>query len=125
MAYDEQTAERVRKILYRRRGVVTRKMMGGLIFMVKGAMCCAVSGRGGLLVRIDPQTHARTLGERHVQPAIMRRRMMRGFVRVTPQGYRTDASLKEWVERGLAGIAARKDKTARTTTRRKSLKKRR
>ena len=124
MAYDEQTAERVRKILSRRRGVVTRKMMGGLVFMVKGAMCCAVSGRGGLLVRIDPQTHAHTLAELHVQPAIMRRRTMRGFVRVTPQGYRTGASLKKWVERGLAGIAARKENPRRTKTRRKASKRR-
>ena len=31
-----------------------RKMMGGVAFMVKGGMCCAVSGRGGMLVRVGP-----------------------------------------------------------------------
>ena len=54
MAYDEATAERVRKLLSGRRDVAEKKMMGGLCFMVKGAMCCSVSGQGGLLVRVGP-----------------------------------------------------------------------
>jgi hypothetical protein len=37
MAYDEATAERVRKLLSGRRDVVEKKMMGGLCFMVKGS----------------------------------------------------------------------------------------
>ena len=52
MAYDEKTAERVRALLSDRRDVVEKKLMGGLCFMVKGGMCCSVSGRGGLLVRV-------------------------------------------------------------------------
>ena len=47
MAYDEKTAERVRKVLSGRREVVEKKLMGGLCFMVKGGMCCSVSGRAG------------------------------------------------------------------------------
>ena len=113
MAYDEKTAERARKVLSRRRGVVAKKMMGGLIFMVKGAMCCSVSGRGGLLVRVDPAARDFMLDELHVQPAVMRGRTMSGFVRVAPAGYRTDAALRKWIERGLAGIVARGAKPLR------------
>jgi hypothetical protein len=36
----------------------------------------------------------------------MGKRMMTGFVRVAPEGYRTDAALKKWVERGIAFAAA-------------------
>jgi TfoX/Sxy family transcriptional regulator of competence genes len=105
MAFDEATAERVRNLL-RRRDLVERKMMGGLCFMVDGAMCCAVSGKGGLLVRVDPSARERMLAEPDVSPADMRGRRMTGFVRVAPEGYRTDAALKTWIERGIAGIAA-------------------
>ena len=49
MAYDETTAERVRHLLVERPDLHERKMMGGLAFMVKSGMCCAVSGRGGML----------------------------------------------------------------------------
>ena len=111
MAYDEQTAERVRKVLSGRRDVVEKKMMGGLCFMVNGAMCCSVSGRCGLMVRVGPDAHEETLREPHVTPMEMRGRVMTGFVRVASDGYRTDAALKTWVERGLDYIARRPAKS--------------
>lgn len=101
MAYDEKTAERVRKVLSGRRDVAEKKLMGGLCFMVKGAMCCSVSGRGGLLVRVGPEAFERMLGEPHVQPMEMRGRTMTSFVRVMPDGYRTEAALRKWVQRGV------------------------
>src|SRR5882762_3474315 len=67
MAYDEKTAERVREVLSDRRGVVEKKLIGGLCFMVNGSMCCSVSGRGGLLVRVGAEAHAQMLAEPHVQ----------------------------------------------------------
>jgi TfoX/Sxy family transcriptional regulator of competence genes len=106
MAYDEETAARVRKVLSGRRDVVEKKMMGGLSFMVDGAMFCSVSGRGGLLVRVGAEAQERVLREPHVQPVGMGKRMVTGFVRVAPEGYRTDAALTKWVERGIAFVAA-------------------
>src|SRR5215471_17497439 len=105
MAYDEATAERVRKLLARRRGAAEKKLMGGLAFMVNNAMCCSVSGRGGLLVRVGPEGHERAMAEPHVEPVVMRGRPVVGFVRVRPDGYRTDAMLRRWVERGLDFVA--------------------
>jgi TfoX/Sxy family transcriptional regulator of competence genes len=103
---DEETAARVRKVLSGRRDVVEKKMMGGLSFMGDGAMFCSVSGRGGLLVRVGAEAQEGVLREPHVQPVGMGKRMMTGFVRVAPEGYRTDAALKKWVERGIASAAA-------------------
>jgi len=113
MAYDEKTAERVRKVLSGRGDVVEKKLMGGLCFMVKGGMCCSVSGKGGLLVRIDPVVQARMLREPHVRPMEMGARTMTGFVRVAPEGYRTDASLRKWVMRGVDFLATRPAKASR------------
>jgi hypothetical protein len=69
MAYDENTAERVRRVMAGRRDIVEKKLMGGLSFMASDVMCCSVSGRGGLLVRVRPDTGERWLGEAHAQPA--------------------------------------------------------
>jgi glutathione S-transferase len=77
-------------------------------------MCCAASGKGGLLVRVDPQARERFLAEDHVQPADIAGRRMTGFVRVAPEGYRSDAALKKWVERGLAAAAAQPKAEGRT-----------
>ena len=101
MAYDEQTAGRVRKLLSVRPDVVEKKIMGGLCFMVKDRMCCSVSGKGGLLIRVGSDAHQLMLCEPHVEPMEMRGRVMTGFVRVAPEGYRTEAELKKWVKRGV------------------------
>jgi TfoX/Sxy family transcriptional regulator of competence genes len=123
MAYDERTAERVRKVLAGRRGVVEKKLMGGLCFMVNDSMSCSVSGRGGLLVRVDVEAAERMLLEPHVAPVEMRGRVMRGFVRVAPDGYRTEAALKKWVERGVNAAEARPAKTGRSKAKRIASKK--
>jgi TfoX/Sxy family transcriptional regulator of competence genes len=117
MAYDEKTAERVRDVLSGRRGVVEKKLMGGLCFMVDGSMCCSVSGRGGLLIRVGGEAHERMLAEPHVAPMEMRGRAMTGFVRVAPDGYRTAAALRKWIERGLAAAASAKQKPKKTKRR--------
>ena len=105
MAYDERTAERVRKALSNRRDVVEKKLMGGLCFMVNGKMCCSVSGRGGLLIRVGAAVREAILKEPHIRPMEMAGRTMSGFVQVTPEGYRTDAALRNWIERGVDFVA--------------------
>lgn len=105
MAYDEETAERVRELLSTRRDVVEKKMMGGLSFMVEGYMCCSVGGRGGLMVRVGADSQDSMLSEPHVQPIEMAGRTMTGFVRVAPEGYQTEAGLRAWLNRALDFVA--------------------
>ena len=102
MAYDEKTAERVRVLLSGRKNVTEQPLMGGICFMVNGNMCCAVSGRGGLLVRVGPDAHAQMVREPHSGPMEMGSRIMKGYVRVAPEGYRTEGMLKKWLTRGVA-----------------------
>ena len=111
MAYDEKTAERVRKILAGRRDVTEKKMMGGLAFMTPAGMCCSVSGRGGLLIRAGADGAA-LLAEPHVQAADIAGRKMTTFVRVMADGYRTDAALKKWIAHSLRAVAAKPAKPA-------------
>ena len=116
MAYDEKTAERVRHLLADRHDVHEKKMMGGLAFLAKGGMCCSVSGRGGLLVRVDPEAQAHLIAEPHVKPMVMGGRAVKTFVRVMPEGYGTHAALKKWVKRGLDAVAALPAKTRRASS---------
>jgi TfoX/Sxy family transcriptional regulator of competence genes len=105
MAYDPDTAERVRRLLSDRGDVVEKRVVGGLCFMVGGKMACSVSGRGGLLVRVGPEAMERVLHEPHVAPMRMGTRTMSGFVRVDAPGYRSDAALAKWVQRGVDFVA--------------------
>src|SRR4029077_10304807 len=67
--------------------------------------CLFIIGHGHLLpplqsdrlpVRVGAEAQERVLREPRVQPVGMGKRMMTGFVRVAPEGYRTDAALKKW-----------------------------
>ena len=100
MAYDAKTAERVRGLLSGRKGVEEKRMVGGLSFSVEGKMCCGVAG-DALMVRVGAEARERTLGEPHVRPMVFGKRPLAGFVLVDPAGFRTDASLRKWVQRGL------------------------
>ena len=113
MPYDLALAERVRHLLAERADVHERKMMGGLMFMVNGGMCCAASGRGGMLVRVDPDAQPRLIKQPHVRPMVMGGRPVATFVRVMPEGYRTHAALKKWVKRGADAVAAVKAKPSK------------
>jgi hypothetical protein len=117
MPYDTQAADGIRALLADL-PFTEKKMMGGLVFMVRGHMCVVASGRGGLLVRVGPEAQARVLKEPHVKPMTMAGRTMTGFVRVAPEGYRTAAALRKWVRRGLDFVATLPAKPARHTRRR-------
>jgi TfoX/Sxy family transcriptional regulator of competence genes len=105
MPYDVITAERVRTALLGRDDVVEKSLMGGRCFMVSGHLCCSVSARGGLLIRVDDATRAELLKKAHVSPMQMGGRPVRSFVRVAAEAYRTDAALRKWIGRALECVA--------------------
>src|SRR5262249_37551364 len=120
VAYDERTAERVRKALAGRRGVTEKAMMAGRGSMLNVNMGCAVSGRGGMLVRVG--VDEKVFGEPHAERVKMGARTMSGFARVNPDGYATDAALKKWVGRGLDVASALPAKAAKAAKARKAAK---
>jgi hypothetical protein len=100
MGYDNTTADRVRRILSRRRDVVEKRMVGGLSFMVRGSMCCGVTGTA-LMVRVGPEAREWALVQPHVRPMKFAGRALAGFVCVDPEGFRTETALGTWVRRGI------------------------
>ncbi len=101
MAYDEELANRIRELLAAERAVEEKPMFGGLAFLIDGNMAVAVSGRGGLMVRVPPEDTAAVLARQHVEPMIMAGRETRGWVRVVGTGLRTGRQLHSWVTRGV------------------------
>jgi TfoX/Sxy family transcriptional regulator of competence genes len=102
VAYDEHLAERIRGLLRNRRGIVEKKMFGGLAFLFNGNMSVAVSGQGGILVRVNPDESDALVSRTKAYPMEMRGREMRGWLRVDEEDVRTKAQLARWVERGTS-----------------------
>lgn len=101
MAYDEDLAHRVRELLADQPALTEKAMFGGLAFMLQGNMSVAVSGRGGLMVRVGADAADEALSRPHTQPVEMAGRQMRGWVRVGPDGVKTERQLSGWVRRGV------------------------
>ena len=101
MAYSRDLAERIRALVAREPAIAEKAMFGGLAFLVGGNMAVAASGRGGLLVRVDPAETEALIATPGVRLFEMGGRSMRGWLSVDDHALQPEA-LAEWVERGLS-----------------------
>jgi TfoX/Sxy family transcriptional regulator of competence genes len=100
MAYDEALAERVRQRLAQRKGIVARKMFGGVGFMLNGNIVVGV-WKDSLIVRLSPDRSEEALLEPHVRVFDITGKPMRGWVLVDPEGLATDDQLDDWLRQAL------------------------
>ncbi len=100
MAYSEQLAERVRKVLGSLRRVEEKKMMGGLTFMVNSKMCVGVL-KDELMARIDPDVYDMALLRKGCREMNFTGKPMKGFVFVGPKGTSTKKDFDYWIELAL------------------------
>jgi TfoX/Sxy family transcriptional regulator of competence genes len=101
MAYDEELADRVRRMFDERIVAFEEKrMMGGLCFMVDGKMCVGVE-KERLMVRLDPAMYDDALGRNGCEPMDFTGRPMRGFVFVNAEGTATTRDLASWLNLAL------------------------
>ena len=99
MAYDEQLANRIRQAFGAQKGITERKMFGGLAFLYRGRMCCGIVGRD-LMVRVPDDEFDAVMRGRHVRPMDFTGKPLKGFVYVSPPGFRTAHALRSWLTLG-------------------------
>ena len=99
MAFDEKLAERVRRLIRGSTKVTERKMFGGLSFMYRDHMCCGIVGPD-LVVRVADDEIDGVMRRRHVRPMDFTGKPLKGFVYVSPPGFRTTAALRAWLDCG-------------------------
>jgi TfoX/Sxy family transcriptional regulator of competence genes len=101
VAYDEDLADRIRRLIGGEPDLTERKMFGGLAFLIGGNMAIAASGEGGAMIRVDPQESEALVATTNASLVEMRGRAMPGWLRVSSGDLRTDGELSPWVERGV------------------------
>lgn len=100
MAYDEELADRIRKLVGGQPNLSEKRMFGGLAFLISGNMAVGASGQGGILVRVDPAGSEKLVATTSARPMEMRGRRMHGWLRVGAEHLRTKRQLAKWVELG-------------------------
>ena len=121
MGYDNNLAERVRKVLTGHPGMEERRMFGGLAFMLRGKMCCGVVGND-VVIRVGPDEYEAALSESNTREMDFTGRPLKGFVYVNAEGVASDKNLRDWVTRAVrfaASLPAKKPAKGPTRMRRK------
>ncbi len=106
MAFDEKLAARIRTRLGKRKGLVEKKIFGGLAFLLNGNMSCGVHGNE-MIVRLAPDETDKALSKKHVRVFdISGRGPMKGWILVDAEGVKTEKDLAAWVDTGVKYAAS-------------------
>jgi TfoX/Sxy family transcriptional regulator of competence genes len=100
VAYDEDIANRIREVVAGEAGVTEKRMFGGLAFLINGNMSVSASGRGGILLRVDPAETDALVADPHAERAVMGGRSMDGWLRVDLATL-SDDEVATWIARGV------------------------
>lgn len=101
MAYNQALAERIDDYLTAKSpGFSSKKMFGGLCFMVDDKMCVGLIG-DQLMARIDPEVYHQALQKAHVAEMDFTGRAMKGYVYISAEGLVDDSALQYWVDLAL------------------------
>ena len=96
MAFDDNLAARIRKALARRKGVEEWKAFGGPYFMLNGHMLVGV-WKDSMIVRLGLEQEEEALLDPHVRRLDIKRKPMKGWIVVEPEGVEDDDQLKDWI----------------------------
>lgn len=97
MAYDEAIARKVRKALAKYPGITEKKMFGGIAFLLRGNMCCGITGNE-LMIRVGPKKFESALSLPHTRKMDFTGRPLKGFLYVSSAGFGAKKDLRAWIE---------------------------
>ena len=100
MAYNEKLADRMREKLMGLKKLEEKKMMGGLCFLYKAKMCCGIV-KDELMVRVIESRYEEALSHPYCREMDFTGRPLKGFVYVSPDGFKKDNDLSYWLDMGI------------------------
>lgn len=111
---------RVTKLLSKQKGIVIKKMFGGVCFMLKDKMIIGTA-KGRLMVRCMPERYEELLDKPHARVMDFTGKVIKGYLFIADAGVKTDKQLRWWIDIGIeyAMKSLPKKKPAAKTTSRK------
>lgn len=97
MPYNAAIDERIRAVVGGWRETSSKKMFGGVCHLLRGNMLCGVY-KDFMILRLGEEGAAAALRRKYVRVFDITGRPMKGWVMVEGKGFRTEKSLREWLE---------------------------
>ena len=102
MAYNEKTADRIRKALAGIKKLTEKKMFGGIAFMVNDKMCMGVDN-DDIIIRCEPERTDELLALKGARPFDLTGRPMKGWLLVSEEGTKAKTDFDFWVQTAIEG----------------------
>lgn len=103
MAYEQVWVDRLQLALMDIDGIESRKMFGGVCFMLRGHMLAGTMDEG-IMVRVGPEKYEHCLdlpGARTLQPPF---RPMKGLITIEAEHMPDQEAIRYWLDYGLAFV---------------------
>ena len=105
MAYDDLLEKRLSAAFELfpseiRNDIELKKMFGGLAYLYKGKMTVGIV-KQELAVRVVEEKMEKVLEMTTVRPMDFTKKPMKEFIYVSPEGFKTEQQLQNWIELGL------------------------
>jgi TfoX/Sxy family transcriptional regulator of competence genes len=101
MAYNEALAQRMRTKLKGQRGLIEKRMFGGIGFLVHGNLACGVH-KNEMIVRLGMDKFDAALKRPGARIFDMTGKPMQGWLLVSANGYKSEAALTAWIKESLS-----------------------
>ena len=103
MAFDRGLEERLYDHFQGRHGLTTRKMFGGLCFLLSEHMCCVIID-DKLMVRVGPDNYLDCLAKPHATEMDFTGKPVKGLVYILPDGFELDSDLAYWLNTSIVFV---------------------
>ncbi|MFN0276266.1 MAG: TfoX/Sxy family protein [Chitinophagales bacterium] len=110
MAYNEQLAERIQKIMNQLgKGYEVKKMFGGVCYMISDKMTIGIV-KDDIMVRVITEKYEKSLLLPHCRVMDFTGRVLKNFLYVEAAGLKKDSDLKKWILTGIEFAEQPKEK---------------
>lgn len=96
MSYDPGLAARLEELLSGRPGYQSKKMFGGIGWLLNGNMCVAV-WKNWLIARVGPEAENKARSKPHTKDFDITGKPMKGWIMVAPEGIDRDSDFEKYV----------------------------
>jgi TfoX/Sxy family transcriptional regulator of competence genes len=104
MPYNEDIERRILNMVSDWDNTSQKKMFGGVCHLIQGNMFCGVY-KDFLILRLGVENATNALVSPFVRPFDITGRPMKGWVMVEEPGFRTEESLRQWLEQAKAFVS--------------------
>ena len=98
MPYNEEIEKRVQKVVSRWKNTTAKKMFGGVCHLLNGNMVGGVY-KDFLILRLGEAESNKALKLSYSKPFDITGKPMKGWVMMSEDGFKSDAELKEWLNK--------------------------